>query len=413
MRSPRLSNLVPLLLVAGSIVAVACSAASGDNGFGDEDDDGSGAASGSGGSGGSLFPSTGSGTDGGVLGSEPNCDGVDPAIDNDGDGWTGAAGDCNDCTPLMNPGAMDYPGNNIDEDCNQAKDDNPGACDTGLALNSADPRDGARAMGICKDQVGESWGLVNAEYVTADGQPLSNYDFEGIGHGILDRFGPNLMPLEGVKVLALSSGAARQPTDPGYMSPQGYDKFYSTGAPPGYPKESPSCPGVITGEPYDSAGLRVTLRTPTNAKSLRFNLDFYTYEFPIYICSEYNDFFVALLNPVLPNLPDGNISFDSQGNSISVNAGFLEVCTPQTAGGKDFPCALGPTQLSGTGFEGSAATGWLQTTAPIENPGGDITLHFTIWDSGDGVLDSTVLLDSFAFEAEETPTETTPVDPPE
>ena len=47
--------------------------------------------------------------------------------------------------------------------------------------------------------------------------------------------------------LALSSGAARNPNDPGFQDPGGYWKDYNPyGAPAGYPKESPSCPGVIT-----------------------------------------------------------------------------------------------------------------------------------------------------------------------
>jgi hypothetical protein len=160
----------------------------------------------------------------------------------------------------------------------------------------------------------------------------------------------------------------------------------------------------------------VTIKTPTNAKSFNFNLNFYTYEFPIYICSQYNDFFVAMLSPLPSGQVDGNISFDSQGNTISVNAGFLEVCYPQMAGNKNFPCLLGPGELAGTGFDsqpnGSAATSWLQTTSPVELPGQEISLMFAIWDSGDGVLDSTVLLDNFAFEVEEAPTETVPIPEP-
>ena len=197
---------------------------------------------------------------------------------------------------------------------------------------------------------------------------------------------------------------------------QGYDKYYMTGSPPGYPKDSPACPGVSTGEPHDSAGLRVVIKTPTNAKSLKFNLDFYTFEFPNFICSEFNDFFVAMMTPKPAGQPDGNISFDSKGNTISVNAGFLQVCTPQQASnGQPFACALGTSQLQGTGFDqdtNSAATGWLQTTSPVPKPGDDITLLFAIWDSGDGILDSTVLLDNFSFDVTPAKTETQPLPPP-
>lgn len=287
-----------------------------------------------------------------------------------------------------------------------------GGCDGSLAMDSGDGFDGARAMGLCQQASGDSWGVVSARYVRSDGIELTDPALQ-IGRGILNGFG-TVATREGSQMLVLSSGTARTPSDPGYMSVGGHWKdFVAHGAPPGYPKESPSCPGTITGSPYDSAGLELVIKTPIDAKSFTFNLNFYTYEFPNYICSTFNDFFVALLTPTPTGLTDGNISFDNQGNLISVNAGFLEVCSPQQAGGKNFACASGPGELSGTGYDeqpnGSAATGWLETTAPVEAPGSDITLRFAIWDSGDGVLDSTILLDNFKFEATEGTTGTVPV----
>lgn len=407
-------------LVSLSLGASACGAANSGSTSNGGDGGSGGAVGGEGG--GITFGGSGGGTGGGPLMQEPKCEGVDPNIDNDGDGWTGAAGDCNDCTKQMNPGAQDYPGNNIDEDCNGAKDDNPTNCDGAINLASPDPMDGARAMGLCKMAQGESWGVVSAQYITADGQPLGNYDFESIGWGILPAFGPTVKPQEGAKMLVLSSGTARQPNDPGFDFPSGHDKFYETGSPPGYPKESPACPDVVTGTPHDSAGLRVVIKTPTNAKSLSFNLDFYTYEFPGYICSQYNDFFVAMLSPKPAAQVDGNISYDSKGNTISVNAGFLQVCHPQTASnGAYFDCPLGPSGLQGTGFDldifgepfdGSAATGWLATTSPLDQPGQNITVDFAVWDSGDGILDSTVLIDNFQFGLDDTPTVTEPIPDP-
>lgn len=413
-----------LVLISTTLLgAAACSASNTNTGSGANGGGGSdGGNGGNGGEGGLNFGGNGGGGSGGVLMVEPKCEGVDPNIDNDADGWTGAAGDCNDCTAQMNPGAQDYPGNNIDDDCNGAKDDNPTNCDANLALASADPMDGARAMGLCKVAQGQSWGVKSAKYITADGQPLQSYDFENIGWGILPSFGPNVKPQEGAKVLVLSSGTARQPNDPGYDGPAGHDKGYTTGSPPGYPKESPACPNVTTGEPHDAAGLRLVIQAPTNAKSLSFNLDFYTYEFPNYICDVYNDFFVAMLTPKPANQPDGNISYDSMGNTISVNAGFLQVCHPQTASnGANFDCPLGFDQLAGTGFDldyfgdltdNSAATGWLKTSTPLEKSGQEITIDFAVWDSGDGVLDSTVLIDKFEFGLDETPTQTEPIPDP-
>lgn len=421
---PRLPGVIfrACLLIGGSAAAFACTATGGGNVFPSGSGTG-GANSGSGG--GDIGFTTGSGNSSGtggdtILTMTPPCNATDPNADLDGDGFSIAQGDCNDCTPQMNPGAFDYPGNGVDEDCNGKADDNPTNCDGNLAVASANAEDGAKAIGLCKKANGDSWGLVNARWATADNQPLANFDPEGLGHGILNGFGPNVHPQEGHKVLALSSGSARQPTDPGYQAVAGYDKGYTNTPPPGFPKESPSCPGVTTGEPHDSAALEVTVKVPSNAKSVAFNLNFYTYEFPGYICSQFNDFFVALLSPPPASLPDGNISFDSQGNLISVNAGFLQVCKPQTAGNKNFTCPLGTAQLAGTGFDeddfgfptdNSAATGWLQTSSPVE-AGSTIKLRFAVWDSGDGVLDSTVLIDNLTWDPKGGATVTTPIGVP-
>lgn len=294
-----------------------------------------------------------------------------------------------------------------------------GNCDGSLAIDSGDAMDGARAIGLCQVAQPDTWGVVSAEWVRSDGQPLVGGDGglfgDGTdltkGRGILNDFGSSVVPREGGQLLALSSGSARNPDEPDYLDPGGNWKDSNPhGSPAGYPKESPSCPGVTTGDPYDSAGLRLTLLTPTDANSFTFEFNFFTYEYPDFVCDIYNDFFVAMLTPVPGGLPDGNISFDSMGNTISVNAGFLQACQPCMTGMKDFDCPLGYSELLGTGFDtntggvcpiqGSAGTSWLVTTAPIENPGSEITLQFAVWDSGDGVLDSTVLIDNFRFELE-------------
>lgn len=340
----------------------------------------------------------------------------DSSTSNNGQGGTGGLD--------FGTGASNAGGGSACTDATCIGNNPQGECDTGLAIGSPDAMDGARAIGICQAAQAGTWGVVSADWVRSDGQPLTGGD-GGIfgdgtsleaGKGILGNFGSSVVPREGEKMLVLSSGAARNPGEPDYYDPGGNWKDSNPhGAPAGYPKESPSC-NVTTGSPYDSAGLRMTVRTPTDAKSFQFEFNFYTYEYPDWVCTEFNDFFVAMLTPVPQGLVDGNISFDSMGNTISVNAGFLEVCNPSNAGGKNFACSLGYSEILGTGFDsnpslggGSAATSWLVTTAPIENPGSEITLHFAIWDSGDGALDSTVLVDNFRFELEEGQVGTVPV----
>lgn len=327
--------------------------------------------------------------------------------DHDGDGFSFEQGDCNDCDPNANPGAYDVFGGvdggpGVDEDCNGIADDEPIECDDGIDIASNDPMAAARAIGLCRVAVpnatgkDRTWGVLSAKYVKVDGTPGMN----DLSHGILPKFGAANVQ-QGKTMLALSSGTARAPGQPGFSSPNGAIMGTNSAPPPGYPKESPACPGVVTGPVFDPAALELVVRVPTNARSFSFNLNFYTFEFPEYICSEFNDFYVTMMWPPPPGLPDANISFDQDNNPISVNNSLLQVCKPQSAGGKNFPCPLGPALLQNTGYAGPligshAATGWLQTRAPVE-PGSEITLRFAIWDSGDPVLDSLVLIDNFQW----------------
>lgn len=343
----------------------------------------------------------GAGTGGGTS----TCN-AGPTEDYDKDGFTIQDGDCNDCEPNANPGAFDVMGNGVDEDCDGTPDNTVEHCDETIPdVGYTDPMAAAAAIGLCHVATAgdKKWGVLEAKYVLADGSPGMN----PLSAGLLEAFGPNVNTQEGKRMLGLSSGTARQPTDPGYQSVGGFSAGTTSPQPPGFPIDTPACPGVTTGgNANDPGGFEVKIRVPTNAKSFKFVFDFYTYEFPSFICSSYNDFFVALQNPPPPNAIQGNISFDSQNNPVSVNNGLLEVCTPQTAGGKTFPCNLGPGELTGTGFENHAATGWLETQSPVD-PGSEVTLRFMAYDVGDHILDSTVLIDKFEFSTEEATGSTT------
>ncbi|HQP34260.1 MAG TPA: hypothetical protein PLI95_03750, partial [Polyangiaceae bacterium] len=118
------------------VVGAACSSAAGndtsppitppaDAGV-DVSSGGAAGAPGTGGSGGTLISTDGSADSGW---DPPFCANKDLTGDLDKDGYSVEQGDCNDCTPLMNPGAYDYPGDGIDEDCNEVDDDEPSGCD--------------------------------------------------------------------------------------------------------------------------------------------------------------------------------------------------------------------------------------------------------------------------------------------
>ncbi len=397
-----------MAMAAIAACSMACSSAGGNSGQG-----GAGGSAASGGSGAVVInPDGGGGTSGsgGKLNQPPPCNQTNPGVDGDGDGFTPGNGDCNDCTSQMNPAAYDHPGNGVDEDCNGTPDDEPTGCDTqAYDVGYADPVMGARVIGICRDATPTTWGLVSAKYVKADGTD----GMHQLSHGLLPNFGPNVSPREGSNLLALSSGTARRPSDPGFASPEGIfgpgplgeGMGVTSSAPPGFPIDSPSCSVQTANDTTarDPAALELVIKTPSNANELSFDFNFYTYEFPEYVCTQYNDFFVALLSPAPASAQNGNVSFDSQGNPVSVNNSFLEVCTPQSAGGKNFPCALGTAELTGTGFDEPArqgphaSTSWLNTRAPVP-PGTNITLRFAIWDMGDHILDSTVLIDNVTWD---------------
>ena len=408
---------ITLLLKLGTTITLsavalsACSSSTGSGGL----PQGAGGTVGAGGSGGSgvggsiINTDGGNGTAGigGVLNAAPPCNNTDPNGDGDGDGFTPATGDCNDCTLQMNPGAVDFPGNGVDEDCNGVPDDEPANCDTNpFDIGYGDPNTAAQVIGICRTQTGPSWGLISAQYTLADGSPGMN----PVSHGLLQTFGPNVGAREGLNMLALSSGTARAPGDPGYISPANAIMGTTGPTPPGFPVAAPSCPMQPATQPIanDSASLDLQLKVPTNANAFRFDFTFYTYEYPVYICSTFNDFYVTLVDPAPTGAQEGNVSFDNQGNPVSVNNGFLEVCEPQVAGGKQFDCPQGTSELFGTGFdvnplgfpENHAATGWLVTTAPVP-PGQTIRVRFAIWDAGDAILDSTVLIDNFRWDITE------------
>ena len=102
---------------------------------------------------------------------------TDPNADMDGDGWSPNQGDCNDCDPNVNPGAIDVAGdpNMVDNDCS-GKYDPPTPCDSGLQLADVDPQSGAKAIELCQFTTESPatpqqkiWGVVNAQYVRANG----------------------------------------------------------------------------------------------------------------------------------------------------------------------------------------------------------------------------------------------------
>jgi hypothetical protein len=245
-------------------------------------------------------------------------------------------------------------------------------------------------------------------------------------------------PREGSRLLVLSTGVARDVDAKDYTSSCDVlgsmldtNGTWTGGVPPpkGFPRDSSLCKmrNVSGGElAYNDVGLELSLRAPSNATGVAFDSLFYTYEYPDFVCTRYNDFFVVLMDPAPSGFSeDDNVLFDDNGQPIGVNTGFLSVCRAtarasenRTAG---YRCPGGVSLLAKTGFDakeascaplaqgdkdlGGAATGWLHTELPVQ-PGSLFTLRFILWDSGDPLLDSTIALDNlhFVFAAPDKPT---------
>ena len=203
----------------------------------------------------------------------------------------------------------------------------------------------------------------------------------GLAFKALSRLGASirLVPLEGYKFFALSSGpvgnpdpAETGPLDTGaYMDPlpdfRGYERIRQEGR-----------------TVYDLSQITLTLQAPVGVKSFSFDFNFFSAEYPQYINQNFNDSFYAILRAGSTNNGKStNIAFDSNNNAIEVDNNY-------------FQNPFHPIPNTGTGFDYHGSTGWLRTSWPI-NGGEVFTLTFSIHDEGDAIFDSLVILDNFQW----------------
>lgn len=352
----------------------------------------------------------------------------------------GATAAGNACTP--DPANYDVPGNDCDDD-GDGKVDNPPTCDTSLAVDGS-AEDFAKAIGVCTNAKDKGYGLVSATFTRGYQRKDAPHVEQ---HGILPKFGDVIRPREGKSLAVLSTGYAREFDGTG-KEPFGgvtmnQDSFtpeadfhgkdwYGFGrsdgsrtgngsAPPGFPKAAAGCKQLSVVN--DVIVAKLELKAPRNVSGIKFDFNFYSGEWPAYICSPFNDGFIAYLTAKgFKNGKGDNISFDKDQNPVSVNNGFFDRCTPNYQTGCSpesekkamAACPGGTSELAGTGFgiEGEwcsgypggnqkksvngGSTGWLTSAAPV-TPGETFTIEFYIWDTGDAVLDSSVLIDNFTW----------------
>jgi hypothetical protein len=375
-------------------------------------------------------------------GIDNNCNGmIDEDVDMDGDGWTTCQGDCCDSTEcsnpaLVNPGAFDIPGDGVDNDCDGMIDNAPLVCDQGLASNSTNAMDLAKAIDLCQTTTMADpmrrWGVIDASLTLADGNGSPNMKSKAI----LPHYGTNVTPHNGSNLMLISSGNAAGTGDPNYDASLDANMNTSSGFPADFLAannntlpNAPNCPPPKGTTANDPMMLTLHVRVPTNVQSFSLDTNFFSDEFPEWTCSAFNDFFVVLLDSMYsgtpPNPTDKNLAFYASGNNkypvgvnlAAGNTGLFTQCVNGATGCESvlmggtagtISTCTSTTELTGTGMEQAApfscdtgsvmggGTGWLTTTGNVK-PGEIMTLRIAIWDTSDHALDSLAVIDNFKW----------------
>jgi hypothetical protein len=291
-------------------------------------------------------------------------------------------------------------------------------CDRPDQLDPQNPRAFARAMEMCDLEQS-----CDQQHPCPDGLPcvqgrcslvLSVSFNDGSSPGaraVAQRFSRigSVIPKAGQSFIVLSTGLASY--EPQQSCPQ-------LGTEWGNQHTDPE-PGIGDTLARDYVELALQIRVPANARSFDFNFQFFSAEYPEWLGSNFNDTFWVQLES---EQYSGNISFDINGTPIRINNAFFDICDPDP----DEPlssgmCTRPASQLDGTGFghdckeskkesendsyidprANGGSTGWLHTSAPV-TPGETIRLVFSIFDKGDEIYDSTVLIDNFRWQLEQT-----------
>jgi hypothetical protein len=374
---------------------------------------------------------------------DDNCNGTtDEDVDQDGDGFTTCQGDCCDNTSecsqpaLVNPGAFEAAGNSVDDDCDGQIDNTAATmCDTGLASNAMSGMEYAKAMDLCQTATmnDRKWGVISATWSLADGTGQVNNQ----ACSIRTSFGTNVTPQAGASLFEIATGNAADAND---SSPGSSDWTVSDmGKQSGYPADflaahggalpnAPGCPEPSGNTANDPVMLTLKVRVPTNAQSFSLSTNFFTAEYPEWVCTAYNDFFVVLLDSSWSGTPanpsDKNLAVYTAPNGskypVGVNlatgsTGLFSQCQNAQTGcgdilgmhGNNTSCNA-TTQLAGTGLDANTSdlcnnstmqgggTGWLVTSGNVK--GGEVmTLRIAIWDTSDHVYSSLAAIDNFQW----------------
>jgi hypothetical protein len=314
---------------------------------------------------------------------------------------------CKDAQPgIPNPG-LKLCRDLADNDCDKKIDEVDPSCDDPSLLKSSDAYDFARAIEICDTDRGCGVDAGCPGKLQCRNNKCSrvlsasfNSDADSRARTIAVDFakGGPFKPKAGQSFVILSTGVASYvPKD---VCPQDGTTLGNTHTDPD--------PQAKDSDAYDYTELALEILVPGNAQSFEFDFHFFSTEYPEYVGSLFNDTFWVELKSKKFN---GNISFDKNGTPIRINNAFFDICDPYPAKPQTATMCKAPSNaLLGTGyakecqqgFQGDfsvsngGSTGWLHTKAPV-TPGEVIKLTFSVFDKGDHILDSAVLIDNFQW----------------
>jgi hypothetical protein len=316
--------------------------------------------------------------------------------------------ECEDTVAGMSNPDLKVCRDKTDNDCDGKVDEMPTTCDDPNQLSQTDPYDYARAIELC--DVDRQCGLdapcpgklqcVNGQcrrVLSATFNAKSKQQARAIAVDFAQ--GGPYKPRAGLSFAVFSTGVAAY-TPSNTSCPQDGKDFMYTGTDP----DTASADKVAN----DIHSLELEILVPSNAQSFDFDFHFFSTEYPEFVDSIFNDTFWVELKSQKFN---GNISFDKNNSPIRINNAFFSICdafagAPQTQQMCTKPAAAnlgtGYVNECQSGWAGNfsvpngGSTDWLHTTSPV-TPGEIIKLTFSIFDKGDGILDSAVLIDNFRW----------------
>ena len=289
-------------------------------------------------------------------------------------------GDCAPPSPVSCDDLSDDPLHVLGLDC-------PGGIPTSGAVDAPPGALGAHAGSLGPYEVREGEQVLILSTGIADHLPLAGDQLAAVCEEASLDFCPSTRHQQG-PMLDLLAPMTIDPVDPdatcgGRPDPVGQGDCSNT-----LFAQLTACGGPCEIEDY--AELRVSLTVPAQVYGLAFDFAFLSVEWPEGENSAFNDMFVAWLES---DSWTGNVSFDDEGNPITVKSSFRDYTG---------------NELEGFAMDGQAGTRWLTTDFGV-SPGETVELVLAVFDVTDDSIDSVVLLDGFRWTCTGTPPTTAPV----